>query len=154
MECLELDDHITKIVKTAYDLVDGDVVERVELFGCTKCDATSPTVWPGFGMVKTKGSNHKMGDPWCECFGCKAKTLQMNAGDATRDIPDKKWTSELNEYKAARAEGIQPGGTTRAHIEAARTASENMGKAYNSETMAPAHQIDKKVATTMKELGI
>jgi hypothetical protein len=78
----------------------------------------------------------------------------MNAGDATRDIPDKKWTSELNEYKKARAEGIQPGGTTRAHIEAARTASENMNKPYNSETMAPAHQIDKKVATTMKELGI
>jgi hypothetical protein len=30
------------------------------------------------------------------CFGCKAGTLQMNAGDATRDIPDKKWNAELN----------------------------------------------------------
>ena len=88
------------------------------------------------------------------CFGCKIGTLELGTGDASRDISDKKWTSELNEYKKARAEGIQPGGTTRAHIEAARTASENMGKAYNSESMPAAHQIDKKVASVMKEIGV
>ena len=151
--CPEPDDHITKIIKWGYELVDGQMHSVVELYGCTKCDATSTKVWPGFGMMKTKGDNHKMGDPWCECFGCKAKTLQMNAGDATRDIPDKKWTAELNEYKKARAEGLRPAGTTHAHIEEARTASEVLGTAYNAETMPKAKHINKKTAEVMKEIG-
>lgn len=150
-ELCEQDGHIGKILEFTYKLVDGDVVEHPSKYGCTRCPATSKKLWQGFGEYTIRKEPCKDD---CNCFGCKVKTLQMNAGDATRDIPDKKWTSELNEYKKARAEGIQPGGTTRAHIEAARKASENMGKAYNSETMAPAHQIDKKVATTMKELGI
>jgi len=149
----EVCNHIGKVLEWEYELKNGDMIQYVSLYGCTKCTATSKKLWPGFGEMKAK-SDHIVGDFWCECFGCKAKTLQLNAGDATRDIPDKKWTSELNEYKSARAEGIQPGGTTRAHIEAARAASDNMGKAYNSETMAPAHQIDKKVAGVMKELGV
>lgn len=147
----EVNGHIGRENKWEYKLENGQVKEYTTEYGCLKCDATSPTLWPGFGeytIIKEPCTEN------CDCFGCKVKTLQMNAGDATRDIPDKKWTSELNEYKKARAEGIQPGGTTRAHIEAARTASENMGKAYNSEKMAPAHQIDKKVAGVMKELGV
>jgi len=34
-------------------------------------------------------------EPEDDCFGCKAMGLQMNTGDAKRDIPDKKWNSEL-----------------------------------------------------------
>jgi len=151
--CLEPDDHITKIVKWGYELKDGQMNSKVELYGCTECDATSTEQWPGFGIVKTKGDGHQVGNHWCDCFGCKAKTLQMNAGDATRDIPDKKWTGELNEYKKARAEGIRPSGTTHAHIEAARAASETLGTAYNAETMPKAHQITKKTAEVMKEIG-
>jgi hypothetical protein len=78
------------------------------------------------------------------CFGCKAKTLQLNAGDATRDIPDKKWTAELKEYKKARDEGLRPAGTTYAHIEQARTASETLGTAYNAETMPKAKRHNQK----------
>lgn len=70
----------------------------------------------------------------------------MNAGDATRDISDKKWTNKLQNYKNARAEGIQPGGTSERHVEAARVASERLGKAYNAETMPQAHTITKRVA--------
>ena len=87
------------------------------------------------------------------CFGCKASTLELGTGDATRDISDKKWTSELQAYRDAKAQGIQPGGTSRAHVEAAYAASETMGKAYNSETMPKAHQINKKTAEVMKEIG-
>jgi hypothetical protein len=88
------------------------------------------------------------------CFGCKVGTLELNSGDATRDIPDKKWTSELQAYRDARAQGIQPSGTRMKDIEAAHKASETMGRAYNSETMPKAQTINSKSAETMKELGV
>jgi hypothetical protein len=40
-----------------------------------------------------------------------------------------------------------------ADVEAAYTASETLGKAYNSETMPKANQITKKTAEVMKEIG-
>ena len=86
------------------------------------------------------------------CFGCKIGTLELGTGDATRDISDKKWTSELQAYRDAKAQGIKPGGTSRAHVEAAYAASATMGKAYDSETMPKAHQINKKTAEVMKEI--
>lgn len=88
------------------------------------------------------------------CFGCKASTLELGTGDAARDIPDKKWNAELQAYRDARAQGMQPAGTSMAHIESAYTASETLGKAYNSETMPKAHQITKKTAEVMKEVGM
>ena len=143
-------DHITKVVTWGYNLIDGDMVSHVSLYGCTKCDETSesPFVSDDFKAI----DHTKCGGPY-ECFGCKAKGLQLNTGDATRDISDRKWTSELQAYRDAKSQGIQPGGTTRAHVEAAYTASETMGKAYNSETMPKAHQIDKKTSEVMKEIG-
>jgi hypothetical protein len=87
------------------------------------------------------------------CFGCKGSTLQMNSGDATRDIPDKKWTAELQAYRDARAQGMQPAGTTMAQVEAAYTASETLGKAYNSETMPKTKDINKKSVEVLKEIG-
>lgn len=80
------------------------------------------------------------------CFGCKVGTLQLNAGDATRDISDKKWVGEIEAYKQARAEGIQPGGTTRKAVEDARKASETLGRAYNAEAMPKADKINDRTA--------
>lgn len=87
------------------------------------------------------------------CFGCKGLTLQMNAGDAKRDIPDKKWNAELKAYRDARDQGIQPAGTSMRHIEQAHKASEVLGKAYNAETMPKAKDINNKTAEVMKEIG-
>jgi hypothetical protein len=87
------------------------------------------------------------------CFGCKALGLELGTGDATRDISDKKWTSELQAYRDAKSQGIQPNGTSRAQVEAAYAASVTLGTAYNSETMPKAHQINKKTAEVMKEIG-
>lgn len=87
------------------------------------------------------------------CFGCKIGTLELGVGDAARDIPDKKWTSELQAYRDARAQGIQPAGTTRKHIEEAYAASAELGKAYNSETMPKAKHINKKTTEALKEIG-
>ena len=88
------------------------------------------------------------------CFGCKVMSLQVNGGDAKRDISDKKWTAELKAYEDARRQGIQPNGTSMAQIQAAHKASEALGKPYDGDTMPKAHQINQKVATTMKEVGL
>lgn len=93
-------------------------------------------------------------EPVDGCFGCKGLSLQMNSGDAKRDISDKKWTAELKAYKDARAQGIQPAGTTMRHIQEAHKASEVLGRAYNADSMPKASKINKQVATVMKEVGI
>jgi hypothetical protein len=55
------------------------------------------------------------------CFGCKALTLQINTGDANsrRSMPTKAFNAELDAYKAARAHGIQPAGTSMRKIQEA-----------------------------------
>ena len=77
----------------------------------------------------------------------------MNSGDAARDIPDKKWNSELQAYRDARAQGIQPAGTRMKDIISAHEASETLGKAYNAETMPKAQDINKKSVEVLKEIG-
>ena len=142
--------HIGKVVDIEYNLIDGQVEQKVVLWGCTACPETSEVLWEDFGEY-TIDKKPCLGD--CDCFGCKIKTLQLNAGDATRDIPDKKWTAELKAYKDARAQGMQPAGTSAHHVQEAYKASELLGKAYNSETMPKAKDINKKSAEVLKQIG-
>jgi hypothetical protein len=90
------------------------------------------------------------------CFGCKGLTLSMNAGDADsrRVMTNKKFNRELEAYKEARAQGIQPAGTSMRKIEEAVKASETLGRAYDAQKMPPARHINKKSAEAMKELGV
>ena len=91
------------------------------------------------------------------CFGCKASTLELHPGDASsmRVVSRKKWDAELNAYADARRQGIQPAGTSMKAIKDAHKASENLGKPYNGEKMAPAHRLaNKKVANAISKLGI
>ena len=80
----------------------------------------------------------------------------MNSGDADsrRTMPNKKFNAELDAYKAARAQGIQPNGTSMAKIQEAVKASEVLGRPYDGSKMAPAKHITKKSAAVMKELGV
>jgi len=87
------------------------------------------------------------------CFGCKVQTLELNTGDATRDIPDKKWNSELQAYRDARSQGIQPSGTRMKDIEAAHKASETLGQAYDGDSMPKTKDITPKSVEIMKEIG-
>jgi hypothetical protein len=87
------------------------------------------------------------------CFGCKVGTLELGTGDATRDVSDKKWTSELQSYRDARSQGIQPAGTTRAHVEAAYEASVTLGKPYDANTMPKTKDINKKTTEALKHIG-
>jgi hypothetical protein len=90
-----------------------------------------------------------------DCFGCKAKGLQLNTGDASsqKAMPNKKWDGELNEYKNARKQGIQPAGTSMAAVQEAYRASEVLGKAYDADTMVNTKVINKKSVESLKEAG-
>lgn len=89
------------------------------------------------------------------CFGCKVIGLQLSPGDASsqKAMSNKKWDGELNAYRAATAQGIQPEGTNMAAIQRAVTASETIGKAYNADTMTSARFINNKSVVTLKEAG-
>lgn len=137
--------HISKVLEWGFT-PEHDF--KATLWGCVLCDETNPTPFPNEEEVEI--DHTECGE---DCFGCKAKGLQLNAGDATRDIPDRKWSGELAAYRDARAQGIQPAGTTRAHIEQAYQASETLGKAYDADTMPKAKDINKNTAEVMKEIG-
>lgn len=136
--------HISKVLEWGFT-PEHDFVAT--LWGCVLCDITTEKPF----LYEDISIDHTQCDE--DCFGCKAKGLQLNPGDAVRDIPDKKWTSELQAYRNAREQGMQPAGTTRKHIEEAYSASAELGKAYNSETMPKAKDINKKTTEVLKEIG-
>ena len=90
------------------------------------------------------------------CFGCKGLSIQMNAGDADsrKFMTNKQHNKELDAYKEAVRQGIQPAGTTMNKIQEALKASDTLGRAYNAEKMPPAKHINEKSAAVMKELGV
>jgi hypothetical protein len=89
------------------------------------------------------------------CFGCKILGLQMNPGDASsqKHTSNKKWDSELNAYREARDQGIQPAGTSMEKIQEARRASDVMGKAFDANTMGSSEIIQNKTVSKLKEVG-
>jgi hypothetical protein len=68
-------------------------------------------------------------------------------------MTNKKWEGELNAYREARAQGIQPAGTSMEKINEARRASDAMGTAYDSNTMPDTNIIQNKTVSKLKEVG-
>ena len=142
-------EHCSKVLECGFD---EKMNYKAALYGCSGCDETSLVPFPHTEPEEVDHSN--CGD---ECFGCKAKNLQLATGDARGDViasgtTQKKWNSELEAYRSARAQGIQPNGTNRKQIEAAHDASERLGSAYDGNSMVQAKKLDKKTAHVMKEL--
>lgn len=142
-------EHCSKVLEFGFD---EKMNYKAALYGCSGCDETSLVPFPHTEPEEVDHSN--CGD---ECFGCKAKNLQLATGDARGDViasgtTQKKWNSELEAYRSARAQGIQPNGTNRKQIEAAHDASERLGSAYDGNSMVQAKKLDKKTAHVMKEL--
>lgn len=142
--------HISKVLEWGFDKDHNFTVAK---WGCVLCDITADKPFKSEDDVWV---DHTSCDD--DCFGCKVKNLQLNAGDARGDVvasgtTQKKWDSELDFYRQARKDGIQPEGTTRAAVERAYEASEVLNKAYNGEKMPKAGAITKQTAEVMKEVG-
>ena len=124
--------HVDKVLEWGFDEKHNF---KPTLYGCTLCNVTSPTPFPSEPEVVIDHSNCDV-DP---CFGCKAKGLQLSPGDARGAViaagtTQKKWDKELNLYKSARAQGIQPAGTSTRQIQDALDKSDKAGKAYDANT--------------------
>lgn len=121
------------------------------LYGCTECDETFVQL-PQEEAVEP----HDHAEYIDGCFACKVPTLELGVGDAHsgKTMTGKTWDRELSDYRDARRQGIQPAGTTAKAIHEAVKASDNLGSAYNAETMAPAPVFTKKVAKSFKTAGI
>jgi hypothetical protein len=145
-------EHVSKVLKDeSRTSEDGKKVYWVTtLYGCTKCDATSTEGW--FYEAEGPVDHTNCGGPDV-CFGCKVQGIQLNTGDAGRDISDKKWNDRLAFYRKARQDGIQPNGTHPIQVEAAYKASETLGTAYNADTMVRADKVNNGVKEVMKEIG-
>ena len=71
---------------------------------------------------------------WGECL--KASNLVFGTGDANSNVsmPKKKFEAELQAYRDARRQGIQPTGTSMAKVQAAVEMSNKVGKAFDGDT--------------------
>ena len=121
-------EHVGKVIEWGIN-DKADLVAT--LFGCTQCD------WSSIDMpVADDPEMFHDHDEYVEgCFTCKIATLQLQTGDANGNMVKngwtaKKWDGELNAYKDARAQGIQPKSTKMHDIKAAVAASDKLGKAF------------------------
>ena len=142
-------EHISKILEWG---LDNKMAYKPSLYGCTQCDVTSPEPFKYEDIFV----DHTICGP--DCFGCKAKGLQMNAGDAKHSVvasgtTQKKWDKELAFYKDARAQGVQPEGTSRAAVQKALEASEVLNKPYDGGKMPKASHINEKTVEVLMEVG-
>lgn len=140
--------HISRVKEWGFDEAHNF---RVTQYDCLLCGLVSETP---FKDEENIDIDHVNCDD--DCFGCKARSLQLNTGDAnsSKAMSNKKWHGELDAYRAARAQGIQPAGTSMAHVRAAVEASNAMGSAYDADTaIAPAQSINKKSVASLSEVG-
>lgn len=144
-------EHRAKIVQFSHKLVDGDVKEYASLYGCLDCSETFEEK-----PVYEEEAVHDHTEYTDGCFACKIATLELGTGDAGRadSMPQKKWDKELSDFRSAHKQGIRPEGTSAQKIQEAVRASDNLGKAYNSETMMPAKVFDKKTARALQTSGL
>lgn len=145
MTCL----HISKVIEWGFDSNNNF---KPAQYGCVKCDETSPTPFVTVDVF----IDHSQCIGEKECFGCKAKGLQLNTGDASSNkaTTNKKWDGELQAYRDARAEGIQPAGTSMKAVQEARRASDALGAAYSADTMPSTNLIENKTVSKLKEVGL
>ena len=121
-------DHISKVLDWDYKLIDGKVKEYASKYGCTKCDATNDKPFPSQDVFIDHSNCAE--EP---CFGCKAKYLQLNTGDANgRPImTTRAHDKELGSYFDAVRQGIEPISTKKKDIDDAVRVSNEAGKAFD-----------------------
>ena len=98
--------HVPVIREWGHKLVDGQVLEYPALYGCTKCNITSVEV---FKSVDDVFVDHTTCGGATKCFGCKAKSLQLNAGDAKGSIISGGVTQKQDDAEQDGPDGIGGG---------------------------------------------
>jgi len=121
--------HVAKIISWKFDEKFNQVPDK---YGCTGCDKEFFEPPKSTISVEHKHTSYVEG-----CFSCKIDTIQWNTGDANSGAvangwTEKRWNKELDLYKSARAQGIQPDGTSTAKIQKALDISDKTGVAYGS----------------------
>lgn len=66
---------------------------------------------------------------WGEC----ARAARLQVAPIANVMAAKAWDKDINDYKAARRQGVQPAGTTAEKIRDAMEISQRTGKAFNAE---------------------
>lgn len=139
--------HITRVKTWGFTKTHDFLVTE---YDCILCGAISQVPFKDEEKIDIDHAN-------CDdsCFKCKAQTLQLNTGDASsqKQTSNKKWEGELEAYRKARSQGIQPAGTTLKSIKEAERASDSMGTAYNANTMPDTNIIQNKTVSKLKEVG-
>ena len=120
--------HISKVIEWGFNEHHDFIVTG---YGCVLCDIKSDKP---FNYEEISIDHNDCDD---DCFGCKAKGLQLATGDAAGNIiasgtTQKKWDKELDLYKRARAQGIQPDGTQTKQVQKAIDVSNRTGVAYDA----------------------
>lgn len=123
-------DHIGMVVTWGVD-EKADLTPK--LYGCVNCEETSTEPFVDVAQ-ETEHSHESYVDG---CFQCKIATLQFDTGDANSGLisngfTKKKWNAEIKAYADARAQGIQPSGTSMKKVQAAVAASDKIGQAYKA----------------------
>lgn len=139
--------HISRVKEWGFN-ADHDFIAT--LWDCVLCGLESSEPFRDEEKVSIDHT-HCDYDP---CFGCKAKGLQLNTGDAGRPIADKQWKANLKEYSEARRQGVQPQSTNVHAVRAAMEASTKIGKAYDANTMPRADKVTKSMAKAINEVGV
>lgn len=127
MDC----NHTAKVVDWQLN-EDANFIPKV--YGCIHCDELFDYP-PSNGNITQE---HTHTSYVHDCFACKVVTLQLSTGDANGGLvaggwTNRKWDNELNLYKEARSQGIQPDGTSTAKIRQAMDVSDKTGHAYGSD---------------------
>ena len=141
--------HISKVLDWGFD---SEHTFKATSWGCVLCDIVTekPLLHEDIEIDHTACDE--------DCFDCKAKGLQLATGDAAGNIiasgtTQKKWDKELQLYRDAKAQGVQPAGTSTKAIRSALTASEVLNKPYDAGKMPATQHITKEIVAVMKEVG-
>lgn len=93
--------------------------------------------------VCRSGCREQSHSSYAECL--QAANIGIGAGvSSPAQFAMDKTKKDLKAYQTARANGIQPGGTTIEKVREAEAASKALGRPYNAETMPPANMIVNK----------
>jgi hypothetical protein len=131
IETAEKCDHIHRVGEWGVEVANGNANYIVKFWDCSKCGIVLDE------PIDRVIEKHEHLEYVEDCFTCRAMTVQFSTGDANSNMirsgwTNKKWDGELQAYRDARSQGIQPASTKMKDIKAAMEISDKTGKAYQA----------------------